>query len=86
MLYPLSYEGLRATSYLPGQTQKCPGVPGAAIRGLTPPWERFRRWSEQVPSTFGATEARMVVSIGQAPRLTSGAIGSPSNRRVHEST
>ena len=27
MLYPLSYEGLRPTSYLAGDTHECPGVP-----------------------------------------------------------
>ena len=32
MLYPLSYEGVRPTSYLPAQTQKCPGGPAAAKR------------------------------------------------------
>jgi hypothetical protein len=32
MLYPLSYEGVRPISYLPGRSQSCPGVPGAAKR------------------------------------------------------
>jgi hypothetical protein len=30
MLYPLSYEGVPATCYLPARTQNCPGVPAAA--------------------------------------------------------
>jgi hypothetical protein len=32
MLYPLSYEGLRPSSYLAGDTHECPGVPTGAIR------------------------------------------------------
>ena len=90
MLYPLSYEGQRPTSYLPAQTQKCPGVPAAVKRCSTTP----RACVGAIPSLVGARSEQlvermrlwMVVGIGQAPSLTSYAIGSPSTRGAHEST
>src|SRR5262245_46300657 len=36
LLYPLSYEGVRLISYLPGDTHLCLGVPTSAI------WSAFR--------------------------------------------
>jgi hypothetical protein len=90
MLYPLSYEGLRPTSYLPAQTRKCPGVPPAARRSWTMP----RACVGAIPPLAGARSERlvermrlwMVVGSGQAPSLPSDAIGSPSTRGAHEST
>ena len=32
MLYPLSYEGVRPISYLPGDTHGCAGVPPSPVR------------------------------------------------------
>jgi hypothetical protein len=50
MLYPLSYEGLRPISYLPGRSQECPGIPSDAHWcHLVARWG-FRRWSERVRS------------------------------------
>ena len=58
MLYPLSYEGLRPISYLPGRSQECPGVPSDAQRcHLVDRWG-FRRWSEDVRSEYHAHAAR----------------------------
>lgn len=58
MLYPLSYEGLRPTSYRPGDTHECPGVPsGAHWCYLVYRWG-FRRWSERVRSKSRAHAAR----------------------------
>ena len=90
MLYPLSYEGLRPTSYLPAQTQKCPGVPAAAKRSSTTP----RAYVGAIPPLVGARSEQlvermrrwMVVGIGQAPSLPSDASGSSSTRGAHEST
>ena len=41
MLYPLSYEGLRPTSYLPGDMPGRPGVPGVVPAAELEP---CRRW------------------------------------------
>ena len=38
MLYPLSYEGLRPISYLPGRSQECPGVPSDAHQCYLVAW------------------------------------------------
>jgi hypothetical protein len=86
MLYPLSYEGLRPISYLPGRSQSCPGVPTAVQLCRRTRWERSRPCSEHPPSTSGANAARMLIGFGQASPLPLDAIGSPSTRGAHEST
>jgi hypothetical protein len=58
MLYPLSYEGLRPTSYLAGDTHECPGVPSGAHRCHLVDRCGFRRWSERVRSKSRAHAAR----------------------------
>jgi hypothetical protein len=58
MLYPLSYEGLRPTSYLAGDIHECPGVPWGAKRCHLVPPVGFRRWSEDTRSKSRAHAAR----------------------------
>ena len=68
LLYPLSYEGLRPTSYLPAETSECPGVPTSANRCQTVCWERFRRWWRTRGAFFGRLRPRLLSSFGQAHR------------------
>ncbi len=81
MLYPLSYEGLRAISYLPADSPGCPVVP--TVTNWCPPvqWERFHFWWRGAPSIFRPLRLRVLGGIGQAPSLPPRAHGSPSTRR-----
>ena len=77
MLYPLSYEGLRPTSYLPGRSRECPGVPSGAQRcRLVARWG-FLRWSERVRSKFRAPAAGVPGGDHGCAAVMSGAIRSP---------
>jgi hypothetical protein len=78
MLYPLSYEGLRPISYLPGCSQECPGVPSNAHR-----CHLVARWASVAGrSASGANLVHTPLGVSgddhECPTLTSGAIHSPS--------
>jgi hypothetical protein len=82
MLYPLSYEGLRPISYLPGRSHACAGVPWASDQCRRVRWRGFPRWSEDARSKFRAFLVPVLVSSGQALAVPSGALGSRSNNGV----
>jgi hypothetical protein len=66
MLYPLSYEGLRFISYLPGRSQECPGVPSGAHR-----CHLVHRWGSVAGrSASGATSRIRILPF---PVMTAGA-------------
>lgn len=78
MLYPLSYEGLRPISYLPGRSWERPGVSSGAHR-----CHLVHRWGSVAGrSAFGANpgHTRPGVPGGDhgCPAVMSGAIRSPS--------
>jgi hypothetical protein len=82
MLYPLSYEGLRPISYLPGRSHACSGVPRGPNRCRRWRWRGFRRWSEDARSKFRAFSIPVLVSSGQALAVPSGAHDSRSTHGV----
>jgi hypothetical protein len=73
MLYPLSYEGLRPISYLPGRSHACSGVPWGSYQCCRGAGGQFRRWSEDARSKFRAFSIAVLVSSGQAPPVPAGA-------------
>ena len=78
MLYPLSYEGLRPISYLPGRSPECPGIPSDVHRCYLVDRWGFRRGR----SASGANLAHTLLGVPGGDRgclaLMSGAVPSPS--------
>jgi hypothetical protein len=81
MLYPLSYEGLRPISYLPGRSHACAGVPWGPNRRHRGRRGWFRRWSDHARSKFRAFLLAVLVSSGQALPVPPRAHDSPQQRR-----
>jgi hypothetical protein len=82
MLYPLSYEGLRPISYLPGRSHACSGAPWGANQCPRGRRRGFRRWSEDARSKFRAFVVPVLVSSGRALPVPPSAHDSRSNNGV----